>query len=67
VAANLLEPLLVTVAARLGAVHLPSRLIAGGLLRPEADRVAHAFAARGLKELDRRSSGDWTALLLRGV
>jgi ribosomal protein L11 methyltransferase len=67
VVANLLEPLLVTLAARLDAVPLPNRLIASGLLRPEADRAAQAFAAHGLHELDRRSSGDWTALLLRGV
>jgi ribosomal protein L11 methyltransferase len=62
VAANLVRPLLLDVAARLD--RPPERLIASGLLREEADEVAGAFAARGLLESDRRSGGDWTALLL---
>ena len=42
----------------------PPRLILSGLLREEADGVAAAFAARGLRERDRRVLGDWAALLL---
>jgi ribosomal protein L11 methyltransferase len=42
----------------------PQRVIASGLLVPETDRVAAAFAAAGLVESARRSSGGWSALLL---
>jgi ribosomal protein L11 methyltransferase len=62
VAANLLAPLLLAWAQRgLGS---PQRVIAGGLLAHEADQVAEAFAARGLRELERRLGGDWAALSL---
>ncbi|HSC03357.1 MAG TPA: 50S ribosomal protein L11 methyltransferase, partial [Solirubrobacteraceae bacterium] len=65
VAANLLRPLLLTWASRLdGASELPERVIAGGLLVGEADEIAGAFGAVGLREVDRRDSGDWAALLL---
>jgi ribosomal protein L11 methyltransferase len=68
VAANLLRPLLLTWAARLGefgdASRLPDRVIASGLLVGEADEIARAFATVGLREADRRESGDWAALLL---
>ncbi len=71
VAANLLRPLLLAWARRLAgagsggeAVELPERVIASGLLVGEADEVAGAFAAVGLRESDRRVSGDWAALLL---
>jgi ribosomal protein L11 methyltransferase len=74
VAANLLRPLLLTWAKRLAGagsrvdvperVDLPERVIASGLLVGEADEVAGAFAAVGLREVDRRESGDWAALLL---
>ena len=64
-AANLLRPLLLTWASRLaGAAELPQRLIASGLLVGEADEIAGAFAAAGLREVTRRESGDWAALLL---
>jgi ribosomal protein L11 methyltransferase len=43
---------------------LPPRLILSGLLTDEADRVARAYAARGLFERERRRSGDWAALAL---
>jgi ribosomal protein L11 methyltransferase len=67
VAANLLRPLLLAWARRLtgapaGAV--PDHLIASGLLVDEADEVAGAFAGVGLRESERRESGDWAALLL---
>jgi ribosomal protein L11 methyltransferase len=42
----------------------PSRLILSGVLREEADGVSAAFAARGLRERDRRLGGDWAALSL---
>jgi ribosomal protein L11 methyltransferase len=43
---------------------LPPRLILSGLLETEADRVAGAFARRGLSERDRRVRGEWAALAL---
>ena len=65
VAANLLRPLLLRWAARLvGVSEFPERVIASGLLVGEADEIAGAFAAAGLREADRRESGDWAALLL---
>ena len=62
VAANLLGPLLRELAAAIDAA--PDRLIASGLLVSEADGLAAAFAARGVRELERRESGEWAALLL---
>lgn len=65
VAANLLRPLLLEV-ARAGFAGVPPRvLVASGLLRHEADEVAAAFAAHGLRETARRESAEWAALLLR--
>jgi ribosomal protein L11 methyltransferase len=66
VAANLVAPLLRTLAERLAeAGQLPARLIASGLLVGEADVAAAAFAAGGLREAARRERGEWSALLLR--
>ena len=63
VVANLLRPLLLELERRMA--HAPAHLLAGGLLREEADEVAGAFAARlGLRERERRESGDWAALWL---
>ena len=62
VTANLLGPLLRAWAPRLAAA--PARLIASGLLVAEADGIAEAFAGAGLREVDRRESGEWAALLL---
>jgi ribosomal protein L11 methyltransferase len=63
ITANLLRPLLLELSERLTAP--PARLIASGLLRDQADEVTAAFAARhGLRERERRSDGDWSALLL---
>jgi ribosomal protein L11 methyltransferase len=65
VLANLLRPLLLRVAADGFTGIQPDALIASGLLQHEADEVAAAFAERlGLREADRRHSGDWAALLL---
>jgi ribosomal protein L11 methyltransferase len=74
VAANLLGPLLIEWAGLLGraapgagktASALPQRLIASGLLTTESDRVAVAFAPLGLEVAERRTNGEWAALLLR--
>lgn len=62
VAANLLAPLLLEWVRQ--AVVLPPLLIASGLLEQEGDRVAGAFAARGLLERERRAASGWIALLL---
>jgi ribosomal protein L11 methyltransferase len=59
VAANLVRPLLLGVAARL---EPPEALIASGLLDEEADEAAAAFAP--LREHGRLSDRGWTALLL---
>jgi ribosomal protein L11 methyltransferase len=56
-------PVLHEVAAQL--VNGPTTLICSGLLPSELDNVAAAFAPAGLTEADRRSDGDWAALLLR--
>jgi ribosomal protein L11 methyltransferase len=65
VLANLLRPLLLRVAADGFTGTQPDVLIASGLLAPEADEVAAAFAERlGLREAGRRHGGEWAALLL---
>jgi ribosomal protein L11 methyltransferase len=65
IAANLLAPLLERWARDLtGSLQTPRRVIAGGLLIGEADSVAGAFAAAGLRETRRREQGDWVALAL---
>lgn len=63
VCANLLRPLLLTVAERLE--RPPELLIASGLLVHEADEVSAAFKARGLHTFERRASGEWVALAMR--
>jgi ribosomal protein L11 methyltransferase len=60
VAANLMRPLLLQVASRMSA--RPQSLIVSGLLDPEADEVAAAFAP--LTERRRLSMNGWTALRL---
>jgi ribosomal protein L11 methyltransferase len=62
VTANLVRPLLLEVAARME--RPPERLVISGLLRPEADEVAAAFAAHGLQETRRKEGTEWSALLL---
>jgi ribosomal protein L11 methyltransferase len=65
VVANLLRPLLEHV-ARTGFDGSPPRvLVAGGLLRAEADAIATAFAdGQGLHETGRRERGEWATLTL---
>ncbi len=62
VCANLLRPLLLDVAARLE--RPPALLIVSGLLAEEGDEIAAAFAARGMRETDRRHGGEWAAIAL---
>ena len=66
VLANLLAPLLLTWCERMAASGgpTPATIIASGLLATEADRVSLAFGERGYSETDRRTQGDWAALLL---
>jgi ribosomal protein L11 methyltransferase len=63
VAANLMRPLLLQVAARMEEV--PRALILSGLLDHEADEVADAFAP--LVARRRLSMSGWSALLLAGA
>jgi ribosomal protein L11 methyltransferase len=60
IVANLLAPLLLPWAPRVNA----RRVIASGILAGEANHVAAAFEASGLREHARRGSGEWVALLL---
>jgi ribosomal protein L11 methyltransferase len=61
--ANLLRPLLLELAASISAP--PAHLIASGLLRAEVDEVAGAFTdGFGLRERERRVSGEWAAVWL---
>ncbi len=65
VLANLLLPLLLDVAKVGFDGPRPQLMIASGLLSEQAEQVAEAFgSAHGLRELDRRSRGEWSALLL---
>ncbi len=43
---------------------LPPRLVLSGLLATEADRVRDAYVRRGMRELERRTRGEWAALAL---
>jgi len=64
VAANLTAPLLEAIAGSCAeACGRPRALIASGLLRHEADRVAGAFTRADLGERRRVVSGDWAAIL----
>lgn len=62
--ANLTAPVLRVVASHLDADRAPRVLICSGLLPPELNEVAEAFAPT-LVEVDRRQDGDWAALVLR--
>jgi ribosomal protein L11 methyltransferase len=65
VLANLLRPLLLRVADDGLVGDRPRTIIAGGLLREQADDVSAALSARfGLREAQRRHTGEWAALLL---
>jgi ribosomal protein L11 methyltransferase len=63
VLANLLRPLLLELAATISTA--PEHLIASGLLVAEVDEVVAAFAGKlGLRERERRHSGEWAAVWL---
>jgi ribosomal protein L11 methyltransferase len=63
VVANLLRPLLLELARTMPCA--PAQLLAGGLLKDEVDEIACAFADRfGLRERERRESGEWAAVWL---
>ena len=62
VTANLTAPLLRDVASRIES--RPERAVCSGILVSEVDDVVDAFARTGLHERERRTSGDWAALLL---
>jgi ribosomal protein L11 methyltransferase len=67
IAANLLGPLLRAWARDCATSGGPAeQLLASGLLAHEAVGVAGAFAAFGMRERERRVSGEWAALLLTG-
>ncbi len=63
VIANVLAPPLIAWAE--SQRRLAPRLILGGLLASEADRVAEAYARRGRRERERRVRGEWAVLALR--
>jgi ribosomal protein L11 methyltransferase len=68
VVANLTAPALAALAqgwADAPAPDRPRRLVCSGLLAAEADEVAAGLGAGGLTEAERRTDGDWAALLLR--
>jgi ribosomal protein L11 methyltransferase len=62
--ANMTSPILKAVAGHLDD-EAPRVLVLSGILPPELDEVAAAFAPVGFAEHDRRQMGDWAALLLR--
>jgi ribosomal protein L11 methyltransferase len=64
VVANMTSPILKAVAGHLDSAE-PRVLVLSGILPPELDEVAEAFAPAGFAEHDRRQMGDWAALLLR--
>jgi ribosomal protein L11 methyltransferase len=63
VVANLVRPLLLELAGSIDSP--PEDLIASGLLCGEVEEIAGAFAERlGLRERERRESGEWAAVWL---
>jgi ribosomal protein L11 methyltransferase len=65
VVANMTSPILKAVAGLLQGAELPRTFVLSGILPPELDEVAAAFASLGYAEHDRRQLGDWASLLLR--
>jgi ribosomal protein L11 methyltransferase len=66
VVANLTANLLRDCAQHLAeAGEAPETLVCSGMLETELDGVAEAFGAAGLREVERRTEAEWSALLLR--
>ena len=68
IVANLTAPILAVVAEGIGELaraERPRHIVCSGLLASEADDVSSRLGAAGLIEAERRSEGDWTALLAR--
>jgi ribosomal protein L11 methyltransferase len=66
VVANLTANLLIDCAQHLASAGaVPETLACSGMLESEVDGVADAFAQTGLAESERRTEGEWAALLLR--
>jgi ribosomal protein L11 methyltransferase len=64
IVANLLRPLLLDLA--LAIPYAPGHLIASGLLIDEVDEIVAAYTERiGLRERERRESGEWAAVWLQ--
>jgi ribosomal protein L11 methyltransferase len=64
VVANLVRPLLAHVACTGFDGESPRVLVVSGLLHDEAEEIAGAFGALGLRERARRHGGEWAALTL---
>ena len=66
IAANLIAKVLVFLAHDLYVALKPGALlISSGIIADREDEVSIAFAAAGLERIDRRSEGDWVALVHR--
>src|SRR5690349_11545631 len=66
VVANLTANLLADCAAHLAnADEAPGTIVCSGMLETEVGDVADSFSPAGLSESERRSEGEWAALLLR--
>lgn len=61
--ANILAPVLITLASRMGAER-PSRVVLSGILEEQADSVMQVWQELGYSETVRRSRDGWSALLL---
>ncbi len=66
VVANIIAKVIIELAHGLAAALQPSgTLIVSGIIAEKADSVALALAAAGLHNLERRTEGDWVALVAR--
>jgi ribosomal protein L11 methyltransferase len=65
VVANLTANLLEDCAQQLDGGEVPGILACSGMLEEQIDEVVEAFVPLGLAESNRRTEGDWAALLLR--
>ena len=61
--ANILAPVLITLASRMGEVR-PPRVVLSGILDEQADSVLGVWQQLGYDQTERRSRDGWTALLL---